>query len=139
MHFYPGLLLLKMSHDVAFKFAIGDRGRESKPESHADGVICDKIVEVSFGLVDGPMRNKVVLRKDDIAVSGFDGEIFGVVLLSGREKMSKFLNERMLDGNGVVRCLGNNIRTPDCRIGMNSFFPRELNGSEVVRQTGLLE
>ena len=25
VHFYPGLLLLKMSHDGAFRFAIGDR------------------------------------------------------------------------------------------------------------------
>ena len=49
VYFYRGLLLLKMSHDVAFKFALGDRWRDSKPEGHVDGVVGDKIVEVALG------------------------------------------------------------------------------------------
>ena len=67
VHFYPGLLLLKMSHDVAFKFSIGDGWRESKPEGHLDGAVGGLIVEVALGFVNGPIWKKVVLRKDGIA------------------------------------------------------------------------
>ena len=67
VHFYPGLLLLKMSHDGAFKFAIGDRWRESKSEGHSDGVVGGQTVEVALGFVHGPIWEKVVLRKDGIA------------------------------------------------------------------------
>ena len=132
VHFYPGLLLLKMSHDFAFKFAIGDRQRESKPEGHADSVVSDKIVEVAFVFVNGPIQEKIVLRKDNIAEAGFDHDIFVVVFLEVGEKMGQFANDEVLDGDGVVGCLSNNIRAPDGGIGMNSFFPSESNWGEVV-------
>ena len=132
VHFYPGLLLLKMSHDVAFKFAIGDRWRESKPEGHLDGAIGDKIVEVALGFVNGPIREKVVLRKGDITDACFDHDIFGVVLLGVGEKLGQFANDGVLDGDGVDGCLSNNIGAPDGEIGMNSFFPGESNGGAVV-------
>ena len=51
VYFYPGLLLLKMPHDGAIKFAIGDCWRESKPEGHSDSAIGGHIVEVALGFV----------------------------------------------------------------------------------------
>ena len=139
VHFYPGLLLLKMSHDGAFKFSIGDRWRESKSDGHADGVVGGQIVEVALGFVNGPIREQGVLQKDDIAEAGFDRHIFVGVLLGVGEKLGQFANDGVLDGDGVVGYLSNNIRAPDGGIGMNSFFISESNRSEVVGGTGPLE
>ena len=67
VYFYPGLLLLKMLHDGVFKFSIGDRWRESKPEGHSDGVVGGQVVEVALGFVNESIWEKVVLQKDSIA------------------------------------------------------------------------
>ena len=131
MHFHPGPLLSKVPHDGAFKGTIRDLWRKSNA-GHADGVISDKIVEVAFAFINEPIGEKVVLQKDDIAVTSFECETGVVVFLSGGEKMGEFLNEGVLDGNGVIRCLGNNARALDGGIGMNSFFPSESNWGEVV-------
>ena len=132
VQFDPGLLVLKLLHDSVFKLSIRDCRREANPESHADGVVRDKIVVMTFSFVDGPIRKKVGQGKDNIAVAGFNGEMGVVMLLSCQEKMSQFSNERVLNGDGIVRRLGDNIRAPNGGIGMNIFFPRESNGSKVV-------
>ena len=61
------------------------------------------------------------------------------MLLGVGEKLGQFANDGVLDSDGVVGCLGNNIRAPDGGIGMNSFFPGKSNRGEVVKQAGLLE
>ena len=73
---------MKLSHDGAFKFPIRDRPRESKPEGHTDSIVCSKMVEVAFGVIDGPNREEVRQRENDIAEAGFDSEIGCVVFLS---------------------------------------------------------
>ena len=49
------------------------------------------------------------------------------------------MNERVLNGSGVVRGLGDNIRTLNGGIGMNIFFPCESNKSKIIGRAGLLE
>lgn len=88
MRFGPGLLLLKVAHDGAFKFTIRDLFRKSNPEGHAYGFIGDKVVEVAFGFVNGPIEEKVVLSSTyGIAVASFDCEIGAVVFLGVGEKL----------------------------------------------------
>ena len=88
MQFNPGLLVLKLSHNSAVKLSIRDCQREADPESHADGVVFGKVVEMAFGFIDGLIRKEVGQGKDDIAVAGFDDESGVVMFLSCREKMS---------------------------------------------------
>ena len=87
VRFNEGLRLLKVSHDGAFKFFIRDLWRKSHPEGHANGVISDKVVEVAFGFINGPIGEKVMLSKYGIAVASFNGEIEVVVFLGVGEKM----------------------------------------------------
>ena len=54
------------------------------------------------------------------------------MFLGAGEKMGQFANEGVLDGDGIVECLSNNIRAPDGGIGMNSFFPSESNRGKIV-------
>ena len=49
--------------------------------------------------------------------------------------MGELSNEGVLDSNGVIGCLGNNIRALDGGIGMNSVFPSKLDRGEVVGLT----
>ena len=72
-------------------------------------------------------------------MASFDSEIGGVVFLSCQEKVFEFLNEGVLYVVGVVRRLGDNIGASDGGIGMNSFFPRETDGSKIIVQAGFFE
>ena len=46
-----------------------------------------KVVEVAFGLVDGPIGEEVTLSKDGIAVASFDCERRAVVFLGVGDKI----------------------------------------------------
>ena len=87
MRLDPGLLLLKVAHYGDFKFTIRGLWRKSNLEGHADGVISDKVVEVTLGVINGPIGEKVVLSKYGVAVASFDCEIGAVVFLGVGKKM----------------------------------------------------
>ena len=87
MQFDPSFFPLEVSHVSAFKLAVCNRRWESKPERHTNSVVCGKIVEVPFGVIDRPMCQEVRQRKNDVAEASFDGEISGVLILSSLEKL----------------------------------------------------
>ena len=47
-----------------------------------------------FGFINGPIKEKVMLQKDDIAEACFDCEIFVVVFLGVGENIGQFSNMR---------------------------------------------
>ena len=76
MQFDSSFLALEVSHVSAFKLAVCNCRRESKPDRHTNSVVRSKIVEVSFGVIDRPVCQEVRQRKNDIAEASFDGKIF---------------------------------------------------------------
>jgi hypothetical protein len=55
VQFDPSFFLLEVSHVGALKLSVCNRRRETKPERHTNSVICSKVVEVSFGVIDRPV------------------------------------------------------------------------------------
>ena len=69
-----------------YKFTKKDLLRKCDPESHTDGGVVDMVVEVLFGLVDGPIGEEFMVGKDSIAVASFDGDRCVVVFLGVGDK-----------------------------------------------------
>ena len=55
MQFDPSFFSLEVSHAGALKLSVCNRRHETKPERHTNSVICSKVVEVSFGVIDRPV------------------------------------------------------------------------------------